>query len=386
MPLRHPVHLTLILSVLALAVLPSTGCKTKKKGKTIATKTSDSRDPAKDSTKTGPSGTKKDPAPDGTSPKVGSAPTTAEKTAPTSPADGKKDGKTPAAAPKSPATPSAPAKTLTAAERLKAQTDEKYALAKAYLARRGEGEQKNAILAARDVLKLNYEHFGAMLVIAEAQYNLGSYGKMFAALERIKLLRAKMSPPTKLTARWHILMGRFYLHLTRDFEKKGFVLKALFQKQKATKEFSHPSTDTSAEALFVRGSLQLESGDYAKALLALKKAEALNDPSMKNNWRLYLNLGVTYIYNKSYLLAEKKLSYCLRALNANCMNCHFNLALIYSLWDEVPTFGSYTAAQRATLVMRHAGQYRAWLRSQRTYDKSLLSKVNRWIEIANTKK
>ena len=106
---------------------------------------------------------------------------------------------------------------------------------------------------------------------------------------------------------------------------------------------------------------------------------------MKNNWRLYLNLGVTYIYKRSYQLAEKKLSYCLRALNANCMKCHFNLALIYSLWDEVPKLGSYTTSQRAKLAIKHAGQYRAWLKSQRRYDKSLVEKLNRWISIANSK-
>jgi tetratricopeptide (TPR) repeat protein len=362
-----------------------TGCKTKKKGKTIKGKQGSNASTKKDDKKEDKDSTSKEPTSRETEVKNSSSDSkTDNKTNKRVVISGNQINKNPATSGKN--TVNKQAVKLSKKEALNNEIRKNLNLATNYLKKSGNKNQLSAIKAAKNVLKLNFRSFPAMLIIAEAEYKLGSFGKMAAALVRIRELRSKMKPPTKTTGKWHVFMGRYYLNKARDFGKKGFVSKSLYLKGRAKKEFAHPTTDSIGEAQFVRGSLLLEGGYYVKALASFKKAEQLGGSTVTSNWRFYLNYGVTFLYNKQYVQAEKKLKYCLRALNSKCFKCHFNLALIYSLWIELPKLGSYTTKDRANLVIKHAAKYRNHEKTKRNYDKILIEKLNKWILLAKDRK
>ncbi|MBN2723847.1 MAG: hypothetical protein JXR95_07260 [Deltaproteobacteria bacterium] len=273
-------------------------------------------------------------------------------------------------------------KILSKKEKTAQEIKEKIFMAKAFVKKGNEKSFVEALDNIKAVLKLDYQNYEAMLLIVEMELARGNFEKMRNVLNRIEVLRSKSKPPTKVKPIWHLYMGKYYLHQARNYESKGLTLAGIFEKGKAEKEFGHSSLKDNSEALFQYGNLLLEKGEYKQALLSYENVLKYGGNEWRKNWKFSVNLGVAYFYSLKYMEAEKQFRHVLGALSVRCMTCHYNLALIYSMWDDIARVGNLTTVERAEYAIKHAVIYRNEERKKRRYDKELVSRLNKWIKQA----
>ncbi|MGM0595841.1 MAG: tetratricopeptide repeat protein [Myxococcota bacterium] len=271
-------------------------------------------------------------------------------------------------------------------QKLKKKLRKNLRKARSLLQKGDKNSLEKAIKLCSKILGVNYNHIETVQIIARAQFQLERYGKMLAALDRIKEIRQKMNPPTKPSGFYHLLKGRYHLKLAREYRKKGFLLKSETQMSRAKKEFATKAASSMPMVKFIKGSLALERGEHQKGLHLLESAGRSNSDKLKNNWKYQFNLSVAYLKTGEYAKAEKKLNYILNTLNSKCHNCHYNLALIYSRWDKVPDLGNLSKRDRADLVIKHAGKYISYMRRNKSSDKHLEKILLSWIKTAKSKK
>ncbi|MBU1222166.1 tetratricopeptide repeat protein [Myxococcota bacterium] len=364
----------IIISIL----LVTTGCSKKKKGKTVPSK---DKTEQKDGGKTSSDKDKNDKK-SGNSESGKNSGTATDKKDKNDTSNNKDnkvtDGKT---AEDKKKTPDSGKKPEISKEK-KDEVKEKIILAKALVKKGGDKNYSEALSAIREILKKDYQNFEAMYIIVDMEYQRKNFEKMKDVLERIQSLGQKMKPQVIPSGNWHVYMGKYFLNQARSYESKGMTLAAIMEKGKAEKEFGDSSASNIPEALFHYGNLLLEKGDYKPALSAYEKLIKLDDGTYKGNWKFVLNLGVAYFYTGNYLKSEAQYRHVLSSLNRQCMSCHYNLALVYGMWNELPKVGNLSDVERAELIIKHAVIYRNEERKKRRYDKSLVDRLNRWIQSA----
>lgn len=186
----------------------------------------------------------------------------------------------------------APPKEQTEAEKLA----QKVAQAASLAAKKTDDAYAEAFRLITEILKQDYANFDALEVMAIIYYQQENMEKMRSVLEYMQGLYKKRNPPVEPSARWHVLMGKYYLFLAQGAEKKGMNITALGYKSQAEKYFGHPSASADPEALFSMGVLLLERGEVSQGVQFLEKAEQLGSSGvLRKEWRLHLNLGTGYL-------------------------------------------------------------------------------------------
>ncbi|MDA3862646.1 MAG: hypothetical protein PF689_02130 [Deltaproteobacteria bacterium] len=368
----------LIILAIAFISLFAIGCKSKKKGKTVPDSKTDKTEKQaakKDNSNTSNGQQGQDNSQTKSADKLEKDQTLS-----------KTDGKEADSSNKKTGEQSKVDKKISKEQELKEQLRKDLKTARSLLEKGDKSSLEKAIKLCSKILEVNYSHVETVQIIARAEFQLERYGKMLTALERIKEIRKKMNPPTKPTGFYHLLKGRYHLKLAREYRKKGFLLKSESQMAQAKKEFAAKTASELPMVKFIKGSLALERGEYQKGLRLLESADQSNAAKIKNNWKFQLNLSVAYLKTGNYVKAEKKLKYILNTLNSKCYNCHYNLALIYSMWDKVPDLGNLSNRDRADLAIKHASKYISYLRREKSRNKHLEKILLSWIKKAKSKK
>lgn len=271
-----------------------------------------------------------------------------------------------------------PPRELTDAEKLA----QKVAQAEQLAARKTEDAYGEALRLITEILKQDYANFDAMMVMAVIYYQQENMEKMRSVLEYMQGLYKKRNPPVEPPARWHVLMGKYYLFLAQGAEKKGMNITALGYKAQAEKYFGHPSAASDAEAVFSLGVLLLERGEVNQGVEALEKAEKLGGNGvLRKEWRLPLNLGTGYMLQKKPDAALAKFEYAL-TLNKSCETCQYNLAMLYASWDEFPNVGNLAEKARAEKLLYHAKAYAEILKKRKDPNRAQQMQVDSWMEEA----
>lgn len=259
---------------------------------------------------------------------------------------------------------------------------QKVAQAEKLAAKKTDESYKEALQLITEILKQDFANFDALMVMAVIYYQQENMEKMRSVLEYMQGLYKKRTPPAEPPARWHVLMGKYYLFLAQGAEKKGMNITALSYKSQAEKYFGHPAAASDAQAVFSLGVLLLERGEINQGVELLEKAEQLGASGvLSREWRLPLNLGVGYLLQKKPDTALTKFEYAL-TLNKSCEICQYNLALLYASWDEFPKIGNLSEKARAEKLLYHAKAYAEILKKRKNPNRARQLLVDTWMENA----
>ncbi len=200
-----------------------------------------------------------------------------------------------------------------------------------------KGNHGDALLTAREALKVHEQNVDAMLVIAEAYYKQGKYELVHAVTTSALQVDVKIRSPQESS---------------RAYNLQGFAMLGLGEEASATQAFKKAAEvdENNAAAWNNMGTRYLDAGDVATAASCFKYALEL-DPRFH---KAQLNYGAALRAQGKLEEAEAAMRKALE-LRPNYAEAYFNLGVLYLDADPFPGLDT---VQRLNKSIQHLGKYR----------------------------
>ncbi len=206
-----------------------------------------------------------------------------------------------------------------------------------------EGKLDDAILQAREALRIHELNAEAMLVLAEAFYEQGKFELAQTVTSSILSIDKKVVPARELSEAHNL---------------RGFALLALGRPQSATKSFraAAEADATNVSAWSNLGARYVQRGDIKTAISVLEYAVEL-DPAF---YKARINLGAAYRAARRWQDAEAQFFKALE-LRPDDPLAHFDLGILYLDADPFPGLDTMTRLEKA---ITHLTKYRELVAKQ----------------------
>jgi tetratricopeptide (TPR) repeat protein len=200
-----------------------------------------------------------------------------------------------------------------------------------------KGNHSEAVLTAREALKVHEQNVDAMLVIAEVYYKQGKHELVYAVTTSALQVDAKIRAPEE-SSKAHNL--------------QGFAMLGLGEESKATQAFKKAAEvdENNAAAWNNMGTRYLDAGDAATATSCFKYALEL-DPRF---FKAQLNYGAALRAEGKLAEAETAMRKALE-LRPNYAEAYFNLGVLYLDADPFPGLDT---TQRLNKAIQNLSKYR----------------------------